>query len=615
MRTLRPANNSPRDAKTTSTFRFGSWTFDLSGKIRQNRRLGNVLAFVWSVLKTRRLLFAAGLGFMVINRVASLVLPATTRFVIDDIIIKRHIQKLPWIIVLVLAATAVQSLTSLAMALILSKGGQQIIAELRIKLRTHIGLLPVAFYDQHLVGTLVARIMSDVEGVRNLMGTGIVDFIGSLLTALLAFIMLLRLSPAITAVTALFIAVFVFSLLRLLRIIWPLYKLRARTLAQISGRLTESLGGVRVVKGFDAEDQEAGQFATSIRHLLTLFLRAITTESLMTLLSQIVGSLLGVWAVYAGVHMVFAGKLSLGSYMTYNIFLAYIIAPLTMAVTAGMQLTDAVVGIERALEVLQEQREHENPERTVSIGELGGRIVFDHVTFGYDRNQPVLHDVSFVAEPNHITALVGPSGSGKTTIANLICAFYGPQAGQVSVDGVDLNSVTLTSYRRQLGVVFQDSFLFHGTIRENVAFARPHATEEQIRAACRIARIDEFAERFPNKYDTIVGERGVKLSGGQKQRVSIGRALLRDPRILILDEATSNLDSESEQMIQEALAYLMQNRTTIVIAHRLSTIRGADQILVVERGRIVERGTHDELYSARSRYREHYDRQYSSCLL
>jgi ABC-type multidrug transport system fused ATPase/permease subunit len=548
---------------------------------------------------------------MVVNRITALVLPATTRFVVDDIIGKRDLEKLPLILAMVLGATAIQALSSLGMTHILSKGGQRAIAETRVRLQAHMQLLPISFYDGHKVGTLVSRIMSDVEGIRNLMGTGFVDFIGSLLTALLAFIALFYLSPEITAVSVLFTVAFVYSLFRSLKTLWPLYWRRVGALADIAGRLTESFGGMRIVKGFGAEVHETARFSRDIERALALFLRAITSESVMTLLSQITGGLLGIWVVYSGIHMVVRGQLSLGGYLTYNILLAYIIAPLTAAVNVGVHLTDAVVGIERVLDVMEEEQEHERAERSVNIERPNGRIVFDRVTFGYCEDTPVLHNVSFIAEPNQITALVGPSGSGKTTIANLICAFYSPQIGQITVDGFDLRTLRLSSYRTHLGVVLQDNFLFHGTIRENVAFARPDVTDEEIQVACRIAQVNEFVDEFPLKYETVVGERGVTLSGGQKQRISIARALLHNPRILILDEATSSLDSESEQIIQNTLRHLMRDRTTIMIAHRLSTIRRADQILVVEKGRILARGTHDELYAGETRYRQLYDGQYS----
>lgn len=572
-------------------------------------RYKRVLRLIWSLLKTRRLLFLAGFLLVIINRMAGLALPASTRFVIDNILGKREIYKLPWVVVLLLLATVIQSMASLGVSHILSKGGQKMIAELRIRIQAHIGLLPVSFYDENRVGTLVSRIMSDVEGVRSLLGTGFVEFLGSLVTSLFALILLLRINVFMTLSTAVFIAIFVYLFARQLKILWPIYDQRSRTLAEVTGRLAESLGGVRIVKGFDAEAHESEEFAMGITRILAVLIRAISAEGVLAVLSQVTASGLGIWVLYEGIHLVIQGQLTLGGYFTYNLLLVYMIAPLTMAVSSGMQLTEAVVGVHRALDVLEREREHETPERITEIGDIRGRVAFDHVIFGYDKNKPVLHNISFVAQPNQVLALVGPSGSGKSTMASLICAFHTPQAGQVTVDGIDLSNVKLSSYRRQLGVVLQDSFLFQGTIRENVVFAKLDATEEQVLTACRLAGVSDFAEQFPDKYETVVGERGVRLSGGQKQRIAIARALLVNPRILILDEATSNLDFESEQMIQAGLTHLMRDRTTVIIAHRLSMVQSADQILVIENGRIAERGTHDSLYASSSAYRKLYDNQ------
>lgn len=571
--------------------------------------LRDVLSLTWSLLRTRRRLFAAGLLLLFINRASGLVIPATTRFIVDDILGHHEIQKIPRIITILLATAAIQAFSSLGTAQVLSKGGQRLVAEFRIKVQAHVGLLPLSFHDATRTGELVSRIMSDVEGIRNLLGTGIADFLGSATTASLAFAMLIRISPRIALLASCFVFSFMFSFGGLLKKLWPIYAQRGEAVSEVVGRLNESLAGIRVVKGFDAEGYEAEQFARGIRKILAILMHAITTESRLTLLSQLTSSLLGIGVVYLGVHMVLSGELTLGGYLTCNLLLAYILTPLTTAVTAGLQLTEAGVGVQRALSLLDREREPDNPNRSVDLVQICGRISFDSVSFAYNEGKPVLHGVSFVAQPNQMIALVGPSGAGKSTIANLICGFHTAQDGQVTVDGVDLKTVNLSSYRRQLGVVFQDTFLFHGTIRENVAFANPEATEQEIIAVCRDAHVSEFAERFPEKYDTVVGERGVRLSGGQKQRVSIARALLSNPRVLILDEATSNLDLESERLIQAALVNLMQGRTTVVIAHRLSTIRRADQILVLEEGRIVERGSHETLYAAGARYRNLHDMQ------
>ena len=569
-----------------------------------------ILILTWSLLRTRRSMFLTGLLLLFINRASGLVIPATTRFIIDDIIGHREVQKLPRIIAILLATAAVQAFSALGTAQVLSKGGQRIVGEFRMKVQAHVGLLPLSFHDATRSGELVSRIMSDVEGIRNLLGTGIADFLGSLTTAMLAFAMLVRISPRLALLASVCVCAFVFSFRGLLKRLWPIYAERGQAVSEVVGRLNESLSGIRVVKAFDAENFEAEQFAGGIRKVVGILMLAIETESRLTLLSQLTTSLLAIGVVYVGVQMVLSGGLTLGGYLTCNLLLAYILTPLATAVTAGLQLTEAGVGVQRALSILDQEREQDNAKRSVELGQIRGRVSFDSVSFAYTEGKPVLHEVSFVAEPNQMIALIGPSGAGKSTIANLICGFHTAQNGQVAVDGIDLKTVTLRSYRRQLGVVSQDTFLFHGTIRENVAFAKPDATEDQIMAVCHDAYVSEFADRFPGKYDTVVGERGVRLSGGQKQRVSIARALLANPRVLILDEATSNLDLESEQLIQVALANLMRGRTTLVIAHRLSTIRHADQILVLEAGRIVERGTHESLYTAGARYRSLHDRQF-----
>src|SRR5271165_4783896 len=565
---------------------------------------------IWRLIHPRRALLLLGFGLMIINRVSGLILPYSTKYLIDDVIGKRHFKLLYPLVGIVLLATIVQGLTSFALTQTLSKAAQRLITELRRRVQEHVGRLSVSYYDANKTGVLVSRIMSDVEGVRNLIGTGLVDFVGGLLTAVIAFAVLIRISPVMTGIAFGFLVVFGFGLRKAFRTIRPIFRERAKINAEVTGRLTESLGGVRVVKGYHAEQREHHVFSLGVERLLQNVFRTLTATSVMSLSSSTLMGIIGAIVMFMGTRQILAGKLTLGGFFTYTMFLGYLAAPLFQVVGIGTQITEAIAGLERTREVLDETPEDEDPHRTVTLPEIRGEVAFQDVTFAYEQMKTVLHDISFRARPGTVTALVGSSGSGKSTIIGLIAAFHTPNQGKVLVDSIDLSAVRLESYRTQLGMVLQDSFLFDGTIRENVAFSKPDATEEEILRACTIARVDEFAEKYELKYDTIIGERGVKLSGGQRQRVSIARAILANPRILILDEATSSLDSESEEMIQHGLSYLMHGRTTFVIAHRLSTIRRADQILVVEAGEIVERGTHQELFELGGRYYDLYTKQH-----
>jgi subfamily B ATP-binding cassette protein MsbA len=582
---------------------------DLSAK-RPKLKFKDIWPEIWALVKPRLWLLAGAFLLMVLNRASSLVLPALSRPLIDRVMTAGQIGLLPKIVGGVLLATLVQGCSSYALTQLLSKSGQRLITDLRMQVQRHVGRLSVSFYDENRTGTLVARIMTDVEGVRNLVGTGVVDFVGGVLTAIFAFAWLLHISVKMTLLTFVILVVFGLILQKAFKTIRPIFRERAKINADVTGRLTESLGGVRVVKGYHAEESEARVFAGGVERLLQNVISSLTAQSLMSLASTAVLGIVTALVMYLGAHEHYLGKLTVGQYFSYVLFLAFMIAPIVQLVSVGTQLTEAVAGLDRTREIFSEREEDADPARSLELGSLAGEVRFVDVSFAYELDKPVLHGISFDSTPGTVTALVGSSGSGKSTIISLVCGFHTAQSGAVLVDGHDLAVVKLSSYRQQLGVVLQETFLFDGTIRENIKFSRPSATEEQLMKACAIARVDEFAERFPEGYDTIVGERGVKLSGGQRQRLSIARAILADPRILILDEATSSLDSESEALIQHGLNFLMQGRTTFVIAHRLSTIRRADQILVVEQGEIVECGTHQTLYNLNGRYRDLYDRQH-----
>ena len=573
-------------------------------------KLRAVLPLVWELVRPRRALLAVGFVLMVINRVASLVLPYSTRYLIDSVIIKRNVHLLKPLVLGVLLATVIQGITSFSLTQLLSKAAQRLIAELRQKVQAHIGRLSISFHDSTKSGVLVSRIMTDVEGVRNLIGTGLVDLTGGLLTAAIALVVLFRISALMTVLAFGFLLCFGLALKKAFQTIRPIFRDRGKINAEVTGRLSESLGGVRVVKGYHAEEREEKVFSLGVLRLLDNVMRSLTATSVMGLSASVLLGVVGAIIMYVGAKQILAGSLTIGGFFTYTLFMGFLIAPIMQIVQIGTQITEALAGLERTHEILKEPAEDSDPRRTIILPAIEGNIDFESVSFSYDGTRTVLNDVSFHAAPGTVTALVGSSGSGKSTTIGLISAFYVPTRGKVLVDGIDLSTVRLDSYRTQLGVVLQESFLFDGTIRENVVFSRPDASEESVLRACRIARVDEFAESFADKYDTIVGERGVKLSGGQRQRISIARAILAEPRILILDEATSSLDSESEQMIQQGLSYLMQGRTTFVIAHRLSTIRRADQILVVEQGQIVERGTHEDLYALHGRYFDLYTKQH-----
>ncbi len=607
MQSMRP-NNMSAKAERTGSVRGAIRAGDTAQPAKP--QLTKVWPHVWRLIRPRRWLLALGFVLMIINRFCGLVLPAASKPFVDGVLSKRNGHMLLPIIAVVLTATIVQASTSFALTQLLSKAAQRMIADLRRQVQAHIGRLSVSFYDANRTGNLVSRIMTDVEGVRNLIGTGLVDFIGGIITALIAFVVLMKISAVITLIIFFVILLFATLLQKTLRVMRPIFRERGKINAEVTGRLTESLGGVRVVKGYHAEGREAGVFSGGVQRLLDNVMKSLTMTSTLSMASTIVVGLMGSLVMFLGGRQALANKITTGGYVEYTMFLAFMVAPIFQVVNVGTQLTEAIAGLDRTAEILGERQEYDEPGRVIELPLVAGDVRFNEVRFAYEPDKPVLHGISFHAEPGTVTALVGSSGSGKSTIISLVCAFHAPDSGAILVDGVDLSTVKLDSYRSQLGVVLQESFLFDGSIRENVMFSRPEATEEQFLNACAIARVDEFAERFPERYETIVGERGVKLSGGQRQRLSIARAILAEPRILILDEATSSLDSESEAMIQHGLSFLMQGRTTFVIAHRLSTIRRADQILVVEGGQIVEHGTHETLFALGGRYYDLYTRQH-----
>ena len=573
-------------------------------------KLTKVMPEVWKLVKPFRWLLTGSFLLMIVNRICSLAMPISSRYLINNVMYKHQLDKLPLIAGAVAGATFIQGVTTYILDRQLSITGQRLITDLRMQVQQHIGRLPVSFYDENRTGALVARVMTDVEGLHNLIGAGLLDFVGGIVTGFIALIILIHISIPMTALTGCIMVAFGWFLKKAFGITRPLFRERSRINAEVSGRLSESLSAVRVVKGYHAEESEARVFAQGAIRLLQNITKSITAQAFMSFCSTTVLGVVGALVMYIGAREVTAHRLDVGGYVEFIMLLAFMVAPIAMLVSVGTQLTEALASLDRTTEILNEPEEDREPARTQIVEPIHGDVAFKDVAFAYVADKPVLHGISFEAKAGTVTALVGSSGSGKSTIISLICGFHTTDGGQVLIDGVNLNNVRLSSFRQQLGVVLQETFLFDGTIRENVLFSRPRATEEQLMEACRIACVDEFAECFPEQYETVVGERGVKLSGGQRQRISIARAILADPRILILDEATSSLDSESEAMIQHGLSYLMQGRTTFVIAHRLSTIRRADQILVVERGRIIERGTHDFLYQLQNRYYDLYTRQY-----
>ncbi len=564
------------------------------------------LAYVFkTIIWPRKNLLFIGLFLIVISRVAGLVPPAATKPFVDDVLVKQDLSSLPQILIWVTVAIFIQAVTSFLLTKLLSVEAQHLISVLRSKVQKHLLRLPTRFFDNQKSGALVSRVMTDVEGVRNLVGTGLVQLVGGILTAVISIGVLISISPWMTLFILLPMSIFGFITLKAFAYIRPIFRERGKINAEVTGRLTETLNGVRVIKGFNAEQQEIKIFEQGVDKLFQNVKKSLTSTSLVTSSGTFLVGLASVGIM--GLSGYF--NLSPGDFLKFTMFMVFMIAPIVQMSNIGSQLTEAFAGLDRTEELLNIQPEDDGTSRPIQIGPINGEIFYDHVWFEYEEGKPVLKDVSFKAQPGSVTALVGTSGSGKTTIAGLAASYLTPTQGMITVDGVDLSKVSLSSYRSQLGVVLQDDFLFEGTIRENILFPRPAATEQQLQVAVKAAHVHEFTDRFDKGLDTLIGERGVKLSGGQRQRIAIARAILADPRVLILDEATSNLDTESEAYIQESLRGLMKGRTTFVIAHRLSTIRQADQILVVENGQIVERGKHEELIEKKGRYFELYTYQ------
>lgn len=562
-----------------------------------------------TIVWPRRKYVFIGLFLIIISRLSGLVLPWASKYLIDDIIPESNMELLKWLIIAVVVSIAIQAVTSFALTQILSVEAQNLIAQLRVKVQKHIIRLPIRFFDNAKTGELVSRIMTDVEGVRNLVGTGLAQMVGGVLTAILCLIILIYISPWMTLYVLVPVAIFGVISLKAFGRIRPIFRERGKINAEVTGRLTETLGGIRVIKGFNAEQQEINTFEKGVTKLFLNVKSSLTTTSLVTSSATLLLGLASAGIMGIGGYMIMNEQMTFGEFLSFTLFLGFMIAPIVQMSNIGSQLTEAFAGLDRTEEIMNMPLEENDLERTLSLNGISGDIAFDNVSFAYEEGKEVVKNISFNAPAGSVTALVGTSGSGKTTIAGLAASFLNPDKGSITLDGTDLSKVKLESYRSHLGVVLQDDFLFEGTIRENILFPRPNASEEKLLEAVKAAHVQEFTDRFEQGLDTLIGERGVKLSGGQRQRIAIARAILADPRILILDEATSNLDTESETLIQASLKELMKGRTTFVIAHRLSTIRQADQILVIEQGQIVEKGLHDELIEKQGRYYQLYTYQ------
>lgn len=558
------------------------------------------------IIWPRRKLILLGLCLILLNRLSGLVLPASTKYLIDEVLGQGQLDLLFKLLGLLTIAIAIQAGTAFLLTLLLSVEAQRLIANLRTQVQKHVLQLPIRTFNDSKTGELVSRIMNDVEGVRNLVGTGLVQLVGGTITAIVAFIFLMRIDVIMTTLALVPLLLFGLVSTKAFKALRPAFRRRGEIRAEVTGRLTEALGGIRVIKGFHAIEKESEIFKDGVFRIFDNVKATLTTSSTITSLGTLFVGFASVLIMGYGGRMILQGSLTLGELFSFTLFMGFLVGPIIQMSNIGTQMTEAFAGLDRTSDLLSWPSEDDDPLRTKKMPAIEGHVVFEDVFFAYEKDKPVLEGISFEADPGSVIALVGSSGSGKSTLAGLAATFLTPDAGRVLIDGIDLATVQLASYREQLGLVLQDDFLFDGTIRENLLFARSDASNEDIENAARQAHVTEFTDRFQEGLDTLIGERGVKLSGGQRQRATIARAILSNPRILLLDEATSSLDTESEALIQNSLGQLLQERTTFVIAHRLSTIKRADLILVIENGQIVERGRHEALIAAAGRYYELY---------
>ncbi|WP_166383144.1 ABC transporter ATP-binding protein [Polaribacter sp. 11A2H] len=565
-------------------------------------------AFITIIWPRRNLVFL-GLILIIIRSLSGFILPMQSKVLMDEVIPNKDYSQLYNLIFIVIGAIFVQAVTSFLLTKVLSIQAQYLISELRTQVQKKVLSLPISFFDNTKSGALVSRIMNDVEGVRNLIGTGLVQLIGGSFTAILTLVILLKMNVWMTVFTFVPLSIFGIIALKSFKYIRPIFRARGKINAEVTGRLTETLGGIRVIKAFNAEEQESKIFEEGVDNIYQNVKKSMTATAIMTSSSTFLIGLATTGVMGIGGYYMIQGSMTFGDFIQFTFLLAFMVAPIVQMSNIGSQLTEALAGLDRTEELMNMAAEEDDENRKVVLEDLKGEINFDNVSFSYEEGKKVIKNINFNVPAGSVTALVGSSGSGKSTIAGLSATFLNPESGTITIDNKDMSKIKLSSYRKYLGVVLQDEFLFEGTIRANILFPRPDATEDELQNAVNAAYVNEFTDRFDDGLDTLIGERGVKLSGGQRQRLAIARAILADPKIIILDEATSSLDTESESLIQKSLSKLVKDRTTIVIAHRLSTIKKADQILVIEAGSIAERGTHDELIAAKGRYYDLYTYQ------